>query len=384
MKKTGLGLIAILTLAAGLWWWQQPERSGASTQSLLGLLADENTTGYAVATEPGAIRFPRDLGPHEEYQGEWWYYTGNLATADGRLFGYQLTFFRRALAPPLKAAATVDASAWRADQVYSAHFAVSDIGNGAFYPVEKFSRGAVGLAGASAAPYAVWLEDWSVHEGENNSVQVIAKSDNATVDLTLTQTLRPILHGNDGLSAKGEEAGNATYYYSMARQQTRGTVTVNGRKFSVSGLSWNDHEYGSSALDADDIGWDWFSMQFDDGTALMMFQIRQSNGRVKPTSSGSYIASDGTVTHLALSDWRLTPTEHWTSQRSGATYPIGWEIEIRKLGLALSGSALMPNQESPLSTTYWEGAVAFDGRHQDTPIKGRGYVEMTGYSRATH
>lgn len=351
---------------------------------MLGLLADENTAGYAVATEPGAIRFPRDLGPHEEYQGEWWYYTGNLATADGRLFGYQLTFFRRALAPPLKAAATVDASAWRADQIYSAHFAVSDIGNGSFYPVEKFSRGAVGLAGASAQPYAVWLEDWSVHEGDNNSVHVTAKSDHATVDLTLTQTLRPILHGNDGLSPKGEEAGNATYYYSMARQETRGTVTVNGQKFAVTGLSWNDHEYGSSALDADDIGWDWFSMQFDDGTALMMFQIRQSNGRVKPASSGSYISSDGTVTHLTLSDWRLIPKEHWTSQHSGATYPIGWEIEISKLGLTLSGSALMPNQESPLSTTYWEGAVAFDGHRRDTPVKGRGYVEMTGYSRSTH
>ncbi|AKN16277.1 hypothetical protein B586_06420 [Mycobacterium haemophilum DSM 44634] len=381
MKRIGLVLVTLLVLVA-VGWWQRPERPVAATGSLLGMLSDENTAGYALATEAGGVRFPRDLGPHNDYQGEWWYYTGNLATADGRLFGYQLTFFRRALAPPGKMAATADASSWRTGQVYSAHFAVSDIAKRAFYPAEKFSREAVGLAGARAQPYAVWLEDWYVREAEHNSIQIVAKTDHATVDLSLRPTLPPILHGNEGLSTKGEQAGNATYYYSIVRQETQGTVTVDGEKFAVSGLSWNDHEYGSSALGAEDVGWDWFSLQFDNGTALMMFQIRESNGSVKPASSGSFIASDGTVTHLGLSDWRLTTKDRWTSHRGGATYPIRWEIEINRIGLTLSGAALMPNQESPLSTTYWEGAVAFDGHYRDTPIKGRGYVEMTGYSRS--
>ncbi|WP_204806543.1 lipocalin-like domain-containing protein [Mycobacterium riyadhense] len=384
MKRLGCVLVALLVLVAAGWWWQRPEQPAAAAGSLLGMLADENTAGYALATEPGVIRFPRDLGPHDDYQGEWWYYTGNLATADGRLFGYQLTFFRRALAPPGKAAAVADASSWRTDQIYSAHFAVSDIANSAFHPAEKFSREALGLAGARAQPYAVWLEDWYVREAENNSIHIVAKTDDASVDLRLRPTLAPILHGNQGLSAKGEQPGNATYYYSVVRQETQGTVTVDGQNFTVSGLSWNDHEYGSSALDPDDVGWDWFSLQFDNGSALMMFQIRESNGRVKPTSSGSFIASDGTVTHLALPDWRLTTKDRWTSQQSGAKYPVRWEIEINRIGLTLSGSALMPNQESPLSTTYWEGAVAFDGHYRNTPIKGRGYVEMTGYSRPSH
>lgn len=384
MRKIAAVLITLLVLAGATWWWQQSGRPGASPRSLLGMLADENTAGYAVATEPGAIRFPRDLGSHDAYQGEWWYYTGNLATADGRLFGYQLTFFRRALAPPLKTATTGEVSTWRADQIYLAHFAVSDIANRAFYPVEKFSREAMGLAGASAQPYAVWLEDWYVREGEDHSVQIAAKADNASVDLRLRQTLPPVLHGDDGLSKKGEEAGNATYYYSIARQETQGTVMVGGEKFAVTGLSWNDHEYGTSALDPGDAGWDWFSLQFSDGSALMMFQIRENDGRVKPASSGSFIASDGTVTHLTLSDWRLTPRSRWTSQLTGATYPVGWDIEVDRLGLTLYGSAMMPNQESPLSTTYWEGAVAFEGNRRDKPIKGKGYVEMTGYSRSAH
>lgn len=384
MKKTRVTLIALLLVVAACWWWQRPDRPTAATGSLLGMLADKDTAGYALATEPGAIRFPRDLGPHNDYQGEWWYYTGNLAAGDGRIFGYQLTFFRRALAPPGKTAMTADASSWRTDQIYSAHFAVSDIGDRAFYPAEKFSREAVGLAGARAQPYAVWLEDWSVRDAENNSVQIVAKTEHATIDLTLHQTLPPILQGNEGLSVKGGQLGNASYYYSIVRQETQGTVTVDSQKFAVSGLSWNDHEYGSSILDAEDVGWDWFSLQFDNGTALMIFQIRESNGSVKPISSGSFIASDGTVTQLKLSDWRLTTKDRWTSEHSGAAYPIRWEIEIRQMGLTLSGSALMPNQESPLSTTYWEGVVAFEGHYLDTPIKGRGYVEMTGYARSLH
>ncbi|NLP98697.1 hypothetical protein HGO75_23645, partial [Mycobacterium tuberculosis] len=174
------------------------------------------------------VRFPRDLGPHYDYQTEWWYYTGNLETADGRLFGYQLTFFRRALAPPGEGVAIADASSWRTTQVYMAHFAISDISNRGFYPAEKFSRQALGLAGASSEPYAVWLDDWYARESNNNSVQLFARTQNTVLDLTLTQTLPPILQGNAGLSVKGAQPGNASNYYSLVRQESRGTVSVNG------------------------------------------------------------------------------------------------------------------------------------------------------------
>lgn len=381
MRKAGLtGVVLVLTLTlVAFWWWQRPRTNAVAADSLVGVLVDENNAGYSLATVPGAIRFPRDLGPHYDYQTEWWYYTGNLETADGRLFGYQLTFFRRALAPPGEGVAIADASSWRTTQVYMAHFAISDISNRGFYPAEKFSRQALGLAGASSEPYAVWLDDWYARESNNNSVQLFARTQNTVLDLTLTQTLPPILQGNAGLSVKGAQPGNASNYYSLVRQESRGTVSVNGDTFMVSGLSWKDHEYMTSALAPEDVGWDWFGLQFYNGTALMLFQIRQADGSVTRFSSGTFVAGDGGVISLESSDFRIKTTDRWTSDQSGATYPIAWEIEIERIGLTLRGAALMANQELRLSRTYWEGAVALEGRYQGMPISGRGYVEMTGY-----
>lgn len=381
MRKAGLtGVVLVLTLTlVAFWWWQRPRTNAVAADSLVGVLVDENNAGYSLATVPGAVRFPRDLGPHYDYQTEWWYYTGNLETADGRLFGYQLTFFRRALAPPGEGVAIADASSWRTTQVYMAHFAISDISNRGFYPAEKFSRQALGLAGASSEPYAVWLDDWYARESNNNSVQLFARTQNTVLDLTLTQTLPPILQGNAGLSVKGAQPGNASNYYSLVRQESRGTVSVNGDTFMVSGLSWKDHEYMTSALAPEDVGWDWFGLQFYNGTALMLFQIRQADGSVTRFSSGTFVAGDGGVISLESSDFRIKTTDRWTSDQSGATYPIAWEIEIERIGLTLRGAALMANQELRLSRTYWEGAVALEGRYQGMPISGRGYVEMTGY-----
>lgn len=381
MRKAGLtGVVLVLTLTlVAFWWWQRPRTNAVAADSLVGVLVDENNAGYSLATVPGAVRFPRDLGPHYDYQTEWWYYTGNLETADGRLFGYQLTFFRRALAPPGEGVAIADASSWRTTQVYMAHFAISDISNRGFYPAEKFSRQALGLAGASSEPYAVWLDDWYARESNNNSVQLFARTQNTVLDLTLTQTAPPILQGNAGLSVKGAQPGNASNYYSLVRQESRGTVSVNGDTFMVSGLSWKDHEYMTSALAPEDVGWDWFGLQFYNGTALMLFQIRQADGSVTRFSSGTFVAGDGGVIPLELSDFRIKTTDRWTSDQSGATYPIAWEIEIERIGLTLRGAALMANQELRLSRTYWEGAVALEGRYQGMPISGRGYVEMTGY-----
>ncbi|MHA7648575.1 lipocalin-like domain-containing protein [Mycobacterium sp. ML4] len=384
MKKSlSVALIVIASVIAG-WFWQQrlpaPERADA----IRSMLADGDTAGYALATEPGSMEFPRDLGPHNDFQTEWWYYTGNLESGDGRLFGYQLTFFRRALSPPGGSAEVAQASSWRTPQIYSAHFAVSDITAGAFHPTEKFSRAALGLAGATSQPYAVWLEDWFVRQNGDITVELSARSPETALHLNLTQTRPPVLQGDAGLSVKSGQRGNASYYYSSVRQETRGTLTIHGKEFAVRGLSWADHEYSTSALGSDDVGWDWFSLQFDNGTALMICQIRQKDGRVSPFSSGTFIDPDGAVTHLTLSDWRVENRETWTSPASGATYPVGWKLAIPRLGLTLSGAALMRDQELRLSTTYWEGAVGFDGRDHDSPVSGRGYVELTGYAKSLH
>lgn len=383
MKKLVLIFILIASFVGSLVLWRAGSSAAPPDASLIPLLSSEDTAGYARALVPGAIEFPRDLGPHNDYQTEWWYYTGNLATADGRQFGYQFTIFRRALTPE-NDQSTISSpqslSQWRTNQVYLAHFVISDIANNAFYPAERFSRGAAALAGAQAEPYRVWLEDWIIEATAPDRVRLHAKTEEVALDLILTQTVPPALHGDQGLSPKGPEPGNASYYYSIVQQTTAGTVTVQGETFNVTGLSWKDHEYSTSALSPGAIGWDWFSLQLDDGTALMFFQIRREDGTLEPASSGSFIAADGTVTHLDRADWEVEVLDTWTSPTSGAEYPAGWRIHVAQIGLELQGRPLMPNQELNVSTTYWEGTVSFSGTRGGQPVQAKGYIEMTGYA----
>ena len=371
-------MIGALLLGSGLVWrsfWSGPETAVAEATFLPVI---EDTTGFARATEPNNIQFPRDLGSHDDFQTEWWYYTGNLEADDGRQYGYQFTIFRRALTPDSEVGETA-VSDWRTNQVYLAHFTVSDVVNEAFYPSERFSRGAVGLAGAQATPYRVWLEDWSAEEVAPGEVRLLADGGEAALDLILRPTLPPVLHGDGGLSPKGPEVGNASYYYSLVQQTTSGTVRIGDETIAVTGRSWKDHEYSTSGLSDEATGWDWFSLQFDDGSALMFFQIRREDGTLEPYSSGSFIAADGTVTHLTREDWSLDVLDEWTSPTSGATYPAAWQIEILPLELVLEGRPLMPNQELNVSTVYWEGASSFSGTLAGQPVSALGYVEMTGY-----
>lgn len=392
MRKILIVAVLILVVAAGLLLWQgtdRPAEAGAQA-SLLPLLSEEDAVGFARATEPDAVHFPRDLGPHPAYQTEWWYYTGNLQTSEGRQFGYQLAFFRRALAvgdggTNLEDGSSADsggraASEWRTNQVYMAHFTVSDIGAEEFYTAERFARGAAGLAGAQATPYRVWLEDWSVQESVSGSVQLEARTEEVALELTLRETLPPVLHGDRGLSQKGPEPGNASYYYSIVQQGASGTITVEGRSFDVSGLSWKDHEYSTRALSSGAVGWDWFSLQMDNGAALMFFQIRRDDGTLQAESAGTFVFPDGRTRHLSLAEWNLQVTDTWTSPHSDATYPSAWRIEIPALELTLEGEALLADQELNVSTTYWEGAVSFDGAWQGEPLSATGYIEMTGYA----
>jgi predicted secreted hydrolase len=381
MKRALFVVGLLIIVAAGLFWWQDTDRAaeGATQASLLPLLSEDDTAGFARATEPDAIRFPRDLGPHDDYQTEWWYYTGNLETADGRRFGYQLTFFRRALVAPVESRKLEAEDDWRTEQVYLAHFALSDIEGEAFYFDEQFARGAAGLAGAQAEPYHVWLEEWEAFATADDQVRLIAETEEVAIDLVLTQTLPPILHGDGGLSPKGPTPGNASYYYSFVQQETAGMVRVGVEQFNVTGLSWKDHEYSTSALEQGAVGWDWFSLQFDGGGALMFFQIRRADGSLQAESSGSLIHPDGSVVHVPLSEWELEVTDSWTSPETGAVYPAAWRLRLPGLDLELEGRSLLADQELRLSTVYWEGAVSFSGAWEGQPISAAGYVEMTGY-----
>ena len=394
----GLVGVAIVALVVGRPLWAGEAAPPAA--SLEALPAAGSSDGFARATEPDAIQFPRDLGPHDDYQTEWWYYTGNLQTADGRPFGFQFTIFRRALTPEeglsadladsadlrgssksAQSAQSADqSSSWRTEQVYLAHFTISDIAADAFYPAERFSRGAAGLAGATADPYRVWLEDWSVEQIAPGQARLRARTGEVALDLLLTETRPPILHGDGGLSQKGPEPGNASYYYSIVQQGAAGTVRVGADTFDVTGRAWKDHEWSTSALSDGAVGWDWVSLQLDNGGALMLFEIRRADGTREPLSAGSYIAPDGTLTPLVMGDWTLEVTDTWPSPTSGGEYPAGWRITVPSLGLELEGRPQMADQELNLSTVYWEGAVSFSGTLAGAPLAAEGYIELTGYA----
>jgi predicted secreted hydrolase len=397
-------LLIVLALSAYLWWRSTEATAEAPRASLVPLLAEEDAAGYARAMEADAVVFPRDLGPHDDYQTEWWYYTGNLETDEGRPFGFQLTFFRRALSPNTPEADPCSeieekqpntsaplplcspASPWRSNQLYLAHFTISDVDGETFFPNERFSRGAAGLAGAQSEPYRIWLEDWYAEEADDGRVRLFARSDDVALDLHLTETLPPILHGDGGLSPKGPEPGNASYYYSLVQQEAQGTINIRGVDHAVNGRAWKDHEYSTSALSPGAIGWDWFSLQFDDGGALMFFQIRRDGDgeaahQVDPASAGTFIFPDGSTKTLSSEDWQLEVFDHWTSPHSGAEYPAGWSITIPELDLELTGRPLLADQELNVSTTYWEGATVFEGLRAGRPVTARGYVELTGYAK---
>lgn len=384
MKKF-LSLLFVLIISGLLFIiWQQSRKSIGEPQSALTTLPVElDTRLYSRATEPGSISFPEDLGPHYDYQTEWWYYTGNLETDSGRLFGFQLTFFRRSI-PQVDNIQSgephEEGSRWHSDQIYMAHFTISDIREDKFFATERLSRGALGLAGAQSEPYKVWLGDWIVEEKEESLVALSARSKEVGIRLNLEQRLPPLVHGIDGLSQKGPEPGNASYYYSIVGQDASGEVVIGDSAYQVSGKVWKDHEYSTSALGDNAVGWDWFSIQLDDGTALMFFEIRRGDGSLEPFSSGTYIDSQGKSWPLALGDWQVDILDQWTSLSSGATYPAAWAISIPAFDLILTGRPMMADQELNLSTTYWEGAVAFEGTVKGQPVTGRGYIELTGYS----
>jgi predicted secreted hydrolase len=336
---------------------------------------------FARAFEPIEFEFPRDHGPHPEFRTEWWYYTGNLRDAAGGDYGYQLTFFRSALTPEMAARSSDLAS----NQVYMVHFALTDGERREHESFERFSRGAGGLAGAQGEPsFKVWLEDWSAVEIEPDVVRLQATAPGSegevAIDLVLRETRPPVLQGNRGLDQKGPEPGNASYYYSLTGLASSGTITSAGRAIPVTGVSWMDHEFGTSALSADAEGWDWFSMQLDNGAVLMLYNIRMTDGAVAK-AKGTLAWPDGTQQALTADDFTLEVTGEWTSDRTGITYPSGWQVTLPAHNATLDLQPLIPDQEMDVSFVYWEGAIDSSGMWEGKPVTGQGYVELTGYGQ---
>ena len=339
----------------------------------------QNSSGFAVADGTRPLTLPADFGAHEEFRTEWWYYTGNLESSEGQHFGFELTIFRVGLLPPTRS--FPGDSEWHDRSVYFAHFAVSDAGRERFYAFERYSRPGPGLAGAQAQPYRVWIEDWSVSENSSRIYKLQAAQADVSIELTLTDEMGAVLHGEDGYSRKGQSATNASYYYSQPRLHAEGILRIADEAYQVSGLAWKDHEFSTSVLDENQIGWDWFSLQLEDGRALMLFQLRERGGGTSDSSSGTFVAADGRAQPLRQTDFEINVLDEWRSPHTAGIYPAAWEIRLDRPDCVLQVRPWMADQEIHFPTvTYWEGAVRFEGTCDGLAAEGNGYVELTGYA----
>jgi predicted secreted hydrolase len=331
------------------------------------------------AEAPRAFDFPADHGAHPGFRSEWWYFTGNLAAADGRHFGFQLTFFRFALVP-----GTVErASAWATNQAWMAHLTVTDSAGGRFHAAERLARGALGLAGAEAAPFRVWLGDWKARAMESGGdiypLKLIARDEAIAIDLTLTSAKPLVLQGENGWDRKGPEPGNASYYYSYTRLNARGQLSIGDTAVDVSGSAWMDREWGSSALGPDLAGWDWCALQLSDGSELMLYRLRHSDGRASDFSKAALIRPDGERRSYAVGEFTFEPRRWWTSPKTKVKYPVAWSIELPAEDLSLEIRPRLDDQELDLTVRYWEGAVTATGRGRSGAIRAEGYLELAGY-----
>jgi predicted secreted hydrolase len=338
---------------------------------------------------PGkAFSFPRDHYSHPEFKTEWWYYTGHLQSGNRKSYGYQLTFFRSGL----KRDPNPSKSKWSIQDLFFAHLALTDESRKKFDYREKISRGSLEEAGAipytpGQKPFRVWIEDWSMElktvQVQNHQLRAGGKD--LGIELLLQPEKNPVIHGKNGISHKAEGEGYASHYYSISRLKTSGKVFLQGEEILVQGTSWMDHEFGSVQLREYQAGWDWFSIHLENNIELMFYQIRHKDGKIDPYSSGTMIFTDGKSEHLPLKEFRVEILGQWKSRKSQAVYPSGWKIHLPRYGIELTLSPTVKDQEliteASTRVTYWEGSVKVEGKFQGNPVKGRGYVELTGYAK---
>ncbi len=364
--------LRILVLFFALGWSLPPGQAFADSQQQI----RHALTGYQ-------FQFPRDLYAHNDYRIEWWYLTGELEGDDGNQYGYHTVFIRVSL-QSLKAlqARKPSGSQWENDHLYFANCAVSDFKNKSFHFFERLNRQGPGLAGAREDRLEVWNENWKLIEGEKGfHVEVMEQK--TGFDLKLVPQKNPVIHGNGADKPKWEIPQNAPNYFSYTRLKTTGTISVGGRKVKVSGTSWMDRVFGKQLLVPKQKGWDRFLLHLDNGSDLLLFFIRNQDGRFDPRSGGTLIDSRHQSRHIAFEQVQMKALGDWTSETSNITYPSGWRIKLPDENIDIEITPTMQNQElhllRSLSNAHWAGGVEVQGRYGDKSVKGRGHVELVGY-----
>ena len=316
------------------------------------------------------LRFPRDERSHPDFRVEWWYITGWLNEKTQPL-GFQITFFRAR--PELK---EKNPSSFAPYHILIAHAALSDPRVGRLIRAQRAARAGFGLAGADEGHTRVWIDDWSLVQEDNSYHARLAAHDFA-FDFSFVATQPPLLEGEDGFSRKGPAPESASYYYSLPHLQVTGTLVREGEPISVTGSAWLDHEWSSSYMAKEAIGWDWVGINLDDGGALMAFRMRNKQGG-SFWAGGTLRRADGSVQIYSPSEIRFMPRREWRSPQTGTSYPVSWLIRAADLELAVE--PLMDDQENDTretsGTIYWEGAVR---ALRDGNVVGLGYLELTGY-----
>ena len=345
-------------------------------------------TGYLSVSGPCNLEFPKDHGPHPGYRTEWWYYTGNMQAQSGEKYGFQLTFFRRQISPPGdRLNWPQPTSAWRTQQVYLAHSAITNITGKQHLQAELVSRQALGMAGANQIEdtTTLFLKNWSAHIGPDEHLLRV-DSDGFSYELTLTPQKSPVLHGIAGYSLKGSAAERASCYYSFTRLNAAGKLSIGGNMVAVKGSAWMDHEYSTALLEPGLKGWDWFSLQLSDQTEIMAFVLRKEKGEIGPASSATVIDNRGQNHHISNHEFLVTVLSTWKSPHSKAVYPAGWRLQVFPSQLDLTIMPNLADQEMQTSGStgmiYWEGSVSIEGTRAGRPVVGQGYVELTGYDKA--
>jgi predicted secreted hydrolase len=343
--------------------------------------SEETENSFRRALPGYVYEFPKDHAAHPDFRTEWWYYTGHLDTEEKQTFGFQLTFFRHALRPPVENRQ----SRWALHTLYFVHFAITDEEGDDYRFQEKISRGALNMAGTDQKAYHVWVEDWEARlQGETHRLK--AGKEDMGIDLSLVSVKAPVIHGKEGVSRKAVGDGYGSHYYSLTRMEASGTLNWQADHHVVSGQAWMDHEFGSNQLRDYQVGWDWFSVQLDNQTELMIYIIRHGDGQADPTSSGTLVHGDGRWEHLPLVSFQVERLGSWRSKNSGTTYPSGWRLKVPHKKMELKLVPTVKDQElttgKSILVNYWEGSVRVSGTYQEKNVRGRGYVELTGYDVA--